>query len=83
MANIHSEEFIYKYGRLVQFGTNYMIGYSQFADDFHNARNGFMQELNDYGYSMEWVNWQKNNSDAIINLYDSLEEDGLIPSTPE
>lgn len=83
MANIHSEQFIYKYGRLVQFGTDFMIGFSTFADEFHNTRNSFMDELNDYGYSINWVNWQKQNSQSIIDLHDELEAANLIPTTPQ
>lgn len=82
MANIYSEDYIFKYGQLVQYGTSYMQGFSSFADDFHNTRNSFQDELNNYGYSINWVNWQKQNSQSIIDLYDQLNAQGLIPTQP-
>lgn len=79
MANLYSTDYIYKYGRLVQFGTDFMIGFSSFSDEFHNTLNLYMQEMNDYGYSIEWNNWQKQNINTIIQLHDELEEANLIP----
>jgi hypothetical protein len=82
MANIHSEEYIYKYGRLVQFGVAYMQGFSAFADLFVSTLNSYQQELSDYGYSINWVYWQKQNSADIVKLYNELDAQNLIPTTP-
>jgi hypothetical protein len=80
MTNLNSTEYIYKYGKLVQFGTNFMIGFSSFADEFHNTISTYTQEMNDYGYSIEWNNWKKQRVDSIIQLHNELEEAGLIPT---
>jgi hypothetical protein len=79
MANLYSTDYIYKYGRLVQFGTDFMVGFSPFSDEFHNTLNLYTQEMNDYGHSIEWYNWQKQNINTIIQLHDELEEANLIP----
>jgi hypothetical protein len=79
MANLYSTDYIYKYGRLVQFGTDFMIGFSSFADEFHNTLNLNIQEIADYGYSTEWNNWQKQNINTIVQLHDELEQANLIP----
>jgi hypothetical protein len=78
MANINSTDYIYKYGKLVQFGTDFMVGFSSFADEFNNTLNLHIQEIADYGYSTEWNNWQKQNAEAIIQLHDELEEAKLL-----
>jgi hypothetical protein len=79
MANINTTDYIYKYGRLIQFGTDFMIGFSSFADEFHNTLNLHIYEIANYGYSTEWNNWQRQNIEAIIQLHDELETEGLIP----
>lgn len=78
MTYINSTEYIYKYGKLVQFGTDFMIGFSSFADEFHNTLSTYIQEISNYGYSIEWNNWQKQNAEAITKLYDELEKAGLF-----
>lgn len=83
MANIYSEDYIYKYGRLVQYGVEYLQGFSAFADSFYDEYVFRKSELNEYGYSPDWVHWQKQNSSAIIQLHDDLEAQDLIPTTPE
>jgi hypothetical protein len=83
MANIYSEDYIFKFGSLIQYGTQYMQGFSTFADEFLLEFNLRKLELNEYGYSPDWVQWQKNNSTQIIQLYDELNDMNLIPTTPE
>ena len=78
MANINSTDYINKYGKLVQFGTDFMVRFSSFADEFNNTLNLHIQEIADYGYSTEWNNWQKQNAEAIIQLHDELEEAKLL-----
>jgi hypothetical protein len=83
MANIYSEDYIFKFGSLIQYGVEYMQGFSTFADEFYTEFHFRKSELNDYGYSPDWVQWQKNNSSQIIQLYDELNDMNLIPTTPE
>ena len=61
MANIHSQDYIYKFGRLIQFGVSYMQGHSVFADSFLLEYENVKPELEIYGYSNDWTNWQKQN----------------------
>ena len=83
MTNLNTADYIYKYGRLVQFGTDFMIGFSSFADEFHTTLNLHIQEISNYGNSIEWNNWQKQNADIIIQLHDDLEAGELIPTQPQ
>jgi hypothetical protein len=80
--NINSDEYQYKFGSLIQFGVSYMQGFSSFADSFLLEYSTRLNELNEYGYSQEWVNWQKLNSQNIVDLYDALNAEGLIPVSP-
>jgi hypothetical protein len=80
--NINSEEYQYKFGSLIQFGTSYMQSFSTFADEFLLEYNTQLDELNEYGYSQSWVNWQKANSQNIVDLYDALNAMNLIPTAP-
>jgi len=80
--NINSEEYQYKFGSLIQFGTSYMQGFSTFADEFLSEYSLVGTELNQYGYSQEWVNWQKQNAQNIVDLYDALNAQNLIPTAP-
>lgn len=82
MANIHSTEYIQKFGSLVQYGVSYMQGFSAFADQFVSEYNSVKQEIDEYGYSNDWTVWQKQNSQSIIDLYDQLNAQGLIPQSP-
>jgi hypothetical protein len=80
--NINSEDYQYKFGSLIQFGTSYMQGFSTFADQFLLEHNAQQVELNEYGYSQSWINWQKQNSQQIVDLYDALNAENLIPTAP-
>jgi hypothetical protein len=80
--NINSEDYQYKFGSLIQFGTSYMQGFSVFADQFLLEYNAQQVELNEYGYSQSWINWQKQNSQQIVDLYDALNAENLIPTAP-
>jgi hypothetical protein len=78
--NIYTEEYLFKFGSLIQFGTSYMEGFSPFSDSFVSKFEEVKQELNLYGHSVNWVDWQKQNSQNIIDLYDSLNSQGMIPT---
>lgn len=80
--NINSEEYIQKYGSLVQFGISYMLGFSQFADTFIQEYNNVKPEIDQYGGSSSWVSWQRSNYSQIMDLYDQLNQGGLIPTSP-
>ncbi len=80
--NLNSNEYIYKYGSMVQFGVSYMSGFSTFADEFLTNFNLYLPQVIESGYSEEWRTWQKNNISAICNLYDELNVAGLIPTNP-
>jgi hypothetical protein len=82
MATFYSDEYIYKFGRLVQFGVSYMQGHSTFADSFLSQYQSIKTELDTHGYSIEWVDWQKQNAQNIIDLHDSLNTAGLVPTSP-
>lgn len=59
-----------------------MQGFSAFADQFVSEYNVVKQELDQYGYSPDWVAWQKQNAQSIIDLYNQLDAQGLIPQSP-
>jgi len=82
MANIHSSEYIFKFGSLVQYGVSYMQGFSTFSDQFVSEYNSVKQELDEYGYSNDWTVWQKQNAQSIIDLYNQLDAVGGIPQSP-
>jgi hypothetical protein len=82
MANINSQEYITKFGSLVQYGVSYMQGFSAFADQFIYQHDLAAAEINEYGYSDTWIAWQKANSNSIIDLYNQLDAQGLIPTSP-
>jgi hypothetical protein len=82
MVNIFSQEYIYKFGRLIQYGISYMQGHSTFADLFISEFQNVKSELDTYGYSLDWIQWQKQNAQNIIDLHDSLSALGLIPTSP-
>ena len=82
MANINSSEYIFKFGSLIQFGVSYMQGFSTFADTFLSEYNSVKPDLDADGYSDSWVVWQKQNVQNIIDLYNQLDAQGKIPTSP-
>lgn len=78
----NSPEYIFKYGSLIQFGVDWMQGFSVFADAFLNEYLKFYPILSTQGYSQGWVDWQKANESEIISLYDSANQAGIIPTHP-
>jgi hypothetical protein len=77
--NIYSEEYTSKYGSLVQLGIEYIQGFSTFADEFVSEYNLRKTEIDTYGFSNQWIEWQKQNAANIINLYNELNNSNLIP----
>lgn len=77
-----SAEYSYKYGCLIQFGANWMQGFSVFADAFLNEFSKIYPILSTHGYSQAWVDWQKANALEIISLYDSAKQADIIPTQP-
>jgi hypothetical protein len=77
--NIYSEEYTSKYGSLVQLGIEYIQGFSTFADEFVSEYNLRKAEIDTYGFSNQWIEWQKQNAANIINLYNELNNSNLIP----
>jgi hypothetical protein len=78
--NIFSEEYREKFGSLVQFGIDYMQGFSTFADEFVLEYNLRKSEIDMYGFSNQWLEYQKQNAQSIINLYNELNNYNLIPN---
>jgi hypothetical protein len=79
---IQHNELILKYGSLVQFGVDYMAGFSPFADLFLEKFYEYKPVIDSQGFSIGWNNWRTDNSADIIALYDALEGAGLIPTEP-
>jgi hypothetical protein len=77
-----TEELAIKYGKLVQFGVDYMIGFNSFADLFVIKYNEFKAEIMEFGYSDDRRKWVTQNKNEIIQLYDDLNSSGLIPTEP-
>lgn len=77
--NINSEEYIFKFGCLVQHGVDFMQDFSIFANEFVAKFYEIKPELDVYGYSSSWVVWQKENANNIVELFDELQSQNLIP----
>ena len=77
----HSIELVEKYGNLVQFGVDYMSGFSQFADEFLEKFYEHKPEIDIQGYSLSWNDWRIANSEQIILLHDALKAENLIPTS--
>jgi hypothetical protein len=83
MKNTYTDEYIFKFGSLIQFGTSYFFpNFSTFAEEFLTNYNLYLPDIIENGYSEEWEMWQRNNSIAICDLYDKLNEADLIPKNP-
>lgn len=75
-------ELIEKYGSLVQFGVDYMVGFSQFSDEFIGKYYEYKPDIIEDGYSPDYQMWIRQNKTSIVQLYNELNYLGLIPTHP-
>jgi hypothetical protein len=69
-----------KYGKLIQFGTEYMENFNEDANTFRSKLLEHLPEIRETGSSLEWYLWINKNQDLIDRLYDSLNDAQLIPN---
>jgi len=64
-----------KFGKLYQYGVEYMTGFNADANQFLAVYNQYASEIQQNGYSAAWNAWKNNNYALITRLYDELNND--------
>lgn len=77
-----SNPFIHQYGCLVQYGFNFMEGFSAFADEFIARHKASEAKKKEQGFCPNLESWIYNNQTAITQLYGELLSAGLLPQSP-
>jgi hypothetical protein len=75
-------ETLNKYGKLVQFGINFMENFNEDEIVFATKYNEYYPEISENGYSHSWYSWLEQNQNLVNRLYDALNEAKKIPTLP-
>lgn len=75
-------ETLKKYGKLVQYGIDFMEDFNEDANTFRIKYLEHYPEILENGYSYSWYNWTELNQPLIDRLYDALNAAGKIPVQP-
>ena len=77
-----NSELLEKFGSLIQYGVGYMANFNTFANTFIAKYYEYKPEIDREGYSAAYNAWRTLNAEQIIELYDALDAEGLIPAAP-
>lgn len=77
-----NKEASFKFGKLFQFGVDYMDNFNEDAELFLVTYRQYEQDLKENGYVRQWDEWKESNQQLIIRLHDALDQANLIPAGP-